>query len=88
MKPVKTDVALPKIEPDVALRSYLKLKEGLIEIVGMEIRHNSVYIEDAIEVVRRFFDAVVREVPEKLLGRGVNDTADLVRAIKGSEGSE
>jgi hypothetical protein len=57
-----------KGEPSKALLEYIKRKKGLIELTGMnEIKFNAGYCEDAIEVIRKFFAAVLKAVPDRLL---------------------
>lgn len=71
-------------EPTTALIQYIKKTKGLIELKGMyEIKFNAGYCDDAIEVIRKFFAKVLKEVPDNLLRRTVEeDTAELLENMK------
>lgn len=70
--------------PTTALIQYVKKKKGLIELKGIyEIKFNAGYCEDAIEVIRKFFAKVLKEVPDNLLRRTIEeDTAELIENMK------
>lgn len=72
-----------KGEPTKALLQYIKKKKGLIELTGMnEIKLNAGYCEDAIEVIRRFFAATLKAVPDDLLRQSVEEEiAEIVQTL-------
>lgn len=66
-----------KGDPSKALKDYIKQKNGMLEVTGIgEIKFNAGYCEDVIEVVRKFFAAVLKAVPDELLSKDEKEEMD------------
>lgn len=72
-----------KGEPSKALLAYIKKKKGMIELAGVnEIKLNTGYCEDAIEVIRTFFTALMKAIPDDLMRRTIEEEiAESVEAL-------
>lgn len=73
-----------KGDPSKALLAYMKKQKGLIELTGAnEIKFNEGYCQNAIEVIRTFFAALLKQIPDDLLQQTVeDDIAETVESMK------